>query len=108
ADSAPLALSSQVLSEFYWITTRKLRPSLTEDVAQAAVRRLVKLAHVVAVDASLVAAAIALARDNQLALWDAQIILAAARSGCDLLLTEDLNHGQVIAGVTIRDPFIDA
>ena len=108
ADRTPCTLSSQVLSEFYWITTRKLRPSLTEDVAQAVIRRLTRVAHVVAVDASLVAASIALARDNQIALWDAQIVVAAARSGCDVVLTEDLNHGQVISGVTIRNPFLDS
>lgn len=106
ASEAPITLSSQVLSEFYWITTRKLRSPLAEDVAQAAVGRLVRLAQVVPVDANLVATSIALARDNQLALWDAQIITAAARSGCDELMTEDLNHGQVISGVTIHNPFL--
>lgn len=40
-----------------------------------------------AVDASLVAASIALARDERIALWDAQIVAAAGRSGCDVLLT---------------------
>lgn len=30
---------------------------------------------------------------------------AAAESGCDTLWTEDLNDGQVLRGVRIRDPF---
>lgn len=37
--------------------------------------------------------------------YDALILAAAIESGCDVLLTEDLNHGQVVRGVTIRDPF---
>jgi predicted nucleic acid-binding protein len=34
------------------------------------------------------------------------IVHAAAELGCDVLWTEDLNDGQVIRGVRIRDPFI--
>ena len=36
------------------------------------------------------------------------LVTAAARAGCDVLLTEDLNHGQVIAGVRIINPFQEA
>ena len=104
--SAPLTLSSQVLSEFYWIATRKLRPSLAEKVAEDVVRRIVRLAQVVTIDASLATTAIALARENRIALWDAQVIAAAGRSGCDVVLTEDLSHRQVIAGVTVHNPFL--
>jgi len=37
--------------------------------------------------------------------WDALIVSAAARLRCDTLLSEDLNHGEVIAGVRIVNPF---
>lgn len=40
-----------------------------------------------------------------LSFWDAAIIAAAEAGGCDTLYTEDLNAGQVIAGVKIVDPF---
>jgi predicted nucleic acid-binding protein len=33
------------------------------------------------------------------------IIAAAAASGCEVLLTEDLNDGQVIEGVRVVNPF---
>jgi hypothetical protein len=58
-----------------------------------------------ATDAGLVDAAIALARRHRLALWDATIVAAAQRAGCDELLTEDLGDGTTIEGVRIRDPF---
>ena len=51
-------------------------------------------------------AAIDLNRLHQLALWDAMIIRCAAVAGCDRVLTEDLQHGQVIAGVKIENPFL--
>jgi predicted nucleic acid-binding protein len=37
--------------------------------------------------------------------WDALIVAAAARSGAKRVLSEDLNSGQVIAGVAVHNPF---
>jgi predicted nucleic acid-binding protein len=59
----------------------------------------------VAVDRELVLSAVDTATRYQLALWDALIVEAAARAGCERLLTEDLNHGQEIRGVRIENPF---
>ena len=36
----------------------------------------------------------------------AREFVAAAESGCDVLWTEDLNDGQVLRGVRIRNPFL--
>ena len=55
----------------------------------------------------LVADGLRLALDNNISRWDALIIVAAVRAGCDTLLTEDLSHGQVIEGVHIVNPFAD-
>jgi predicted nucleic acid-binding protein len=38
--------------------------------------------------------------------WDSAIIAAAAALGCRELFTEDMNHGQVVDGVTIVNPFL--
>ena len=40
------------------------------------------------------------------ALWDPMIIVAAAIGGASALMTEDLNPGQIIEGVQIRNPFL--
>jgi predicted nucleic acid-binding protein len=42
---------------------------------------------------------------HQLSFWDALIIAAAAQGGADTLLSEDLNPGQIIAGVRVVNPF---
>lgn len=99
-----LVVSSQVLTEFYWAVTRKLDPPLAPDPALEALRQLAAL-PVVAVDRALVLAAVETATRHQLALWDALIVEAAVRAGCDRLLTEDLNDGQEIRGVRISNPF---
>ena len=38
---------------------------------------------------------------------DAMIVAAAEKSRCGELLSEDLNDGQVYAGVRVRNPFKD-
>jgi predicted nucleic acid-binding protein len=99
-----LVVSTQVLQEFYVVTTRKLKPPLSEERAARAVRGIAKLG-VVGVDVPLVLAAVDTSRTVQLSLWDALIIEAASRAGCDRVLSEDLNAGQVIRGVRIENPF---
>lgn len=99
-----LVVSTQVLSEFYWTVTRKLEPPLPALQASEATRQLSALS-VVAVDRGLVLAAIDIATDHRITLWDAMIIEAARRGGCDRVLTEDLNDGQTIHGILIENPF---
>jgi predicted nucleic acid-binding protein len=99
-----LVVSTQVLQEFYVMTTRKLKPPLSEERAARAVRGIAKLG-VVGVDVPLVLAAVDTSRTVQLSLWDALIVEAASRAGCERVLSEDLNAGQVIRGVRIENPF---
>ncbi len=73
-------------------------------IAQEVVRELA-LGRVVPIDASLVEEAIALSRRHRLSLWDAEIVVAAQRSGCRERLTEELAHGQAFGAVAVRDPF---
>ena len=52
-----------------------------------------------------VSQAVAIAARHQLSFWDAMIVLSARQLGCAILWTEDLGDGQVIEGVTIKNPF---
>ena len=99
-----LVVSTQVLQEFYVVTTRKLKSPLSEELAARAVRGIAKL-DVVGVDVPLVLSAVDTSRTAQVSLWDALIIEAASRAGCERVLSEDLNAGQVIRGVRIENPF---
>jgi predicted nucleic acid-binding protein len=104
AQPGNLVVSTQVLQEFYVVTTRKLKIPLSEERAARAVRGIAKL-DVIGVDVPLVLAAVDTSRLVQLSLWDALIIEAASRAGCDRVLSEDLNANQVIHGVRIENPF---
>lgn len=95
-------VSTQVVLELFAVLTRKL--GLTRDAAEEATESLMEL-EVVATDARLVREGLRISREHDISHWDAMIIAAAAASGCDVLLTEDLNDGQVIEGVRVVNPF---
>lgn len=97
-------LSVQVLQEFFVTVTRKVAEPLSIEEASDRVRELGAW-RVFAPGADDVIRAIALHKQASVSFWDAMIVHAAAELGCDVLWTEDLNDGQVIRGVRIRDPF---
>jgi predicted nucleic acid-binding protein len=96
-------LSVQVLQEFYVTVTRKLRTP----VARAQARELVRAygSWVVSpTTAETVLRATELSEATEIAFWDALIVAAAEQSGAETLYSEDLNDGQVIAGVRVVNP----
>ena len=54
---------------------------------------------------ALLTSAIALSRNEHLSIWDALIVTAAQAAGCEVLMTEDLSHGQKFGPVRIENPF---
>jgi predicted nucleic acid-binding protein len=60
---------------------------------------------VVSIDYPAIREAALLSEARRLSFWDGLIVVAAKRCGAKRLYTEDLNHGQVIEGVEIVDPF---
>ena len=42
----------------------------------------------------------------RLSWYDSLIVAAAIQAQCDLLLTEDLQHGQKFAGLQVENPFL--
>jgi predicted nucleic acid-binding protein len=97
------ALSAQVLQEFYVTVTRKIAKAYTPEIALRVLENYLAWT-VVPVDSALIVEAVRIQRDAQLSYWDAAIVAAAVAAGADELLTEDLNDGQVIRGVRIRNP----
>lgn len=97
-------LSAQVLGEYYVTVTRKLRPGMPVDAARRDVQALGAW-EPVPVSALLVERAWALQDRFSLSYWDALIVAAAQVADCDLLLSEDMQHGQAMDGLTIVNPF---
>jgi predicted nucleic acid-binding protein len=97
-------LSTQVLQEFYVNATRKLPLPLAPSHARAIIARYATW-PVHRIDPDDIIAASELERRHRLSFWDALIVISAARSQASLLVTEDLQHGRRLAGVTMVDPF---
>ena len=97
-------LSFQVLQELYAVLTRTVKETLPPATAQAIVRDLVAW-RPTPIDLSILERAWALGQRYALSWWDSLIVAAAQRSQCKVVLTEDLQDGQVFGAVRVIDPF---
>jgi len=61
--------------------------------------------HVEAIDAHTILLASEIEERHILSFWNSLIIATASQSNAEKILTEDLNHGQVIEGILIENPF---
>jgi len=96
-------VSLQVLQEYFVSARGKLK--LDAALARQRVEVFARF-HVVEPKVGDILAAIDLHRLHGFSYWDALVIRCASQSGCSVLLTEDLQHGQVIDGVKIVNPFL--
>lgn len=101
------AISAQVLNEVTSVLRNKQRQEwpIIEGILAVVKERC---PMIVPLTAELHAAALTLARDHILAFYDALIVAAAIEAGCDTLWSEDMQHGQVIGRLTIRNPFLES
>ena len=100
-----LALSVQVLQEFYVQATRASRP---DAITHAQAVRLIESFRrfpVQDLTIGIMMAALDTRQRFQLSYWDAAIIEASRAAGCAEVLSEDLNDGQDYAGVRVTNPF---
>ena len=94
-------ISTQVLQEFYFACTAKLRikPILAKGIMHG-----FENMEVVSVGTELINEAIDTSIQNKLSFWDSLVIVSAESAKCQFLYTEDLNEGQVIRNVRIQNP----
>jgi predicted nucleic acid-binding protein len=105
-DKDLLRLSTQVVQELFVTLTRKVTQRCS---SQEAIEILDHLAvwPLVQIDYSAIKAAVSVSDEARISFWDALVVVAAARSGASILYTEDLNDGQEILGVKVRNPFAE-
>ncbi len=101
-----LALSVQVLQEFYHQATRSTRPGrLTHADALAFLGTLLRF-PIQAVTLDVFRAGVAISQRFGLSYWDGAI-LAARALGCDAVYSEDLSSEQDYDGLRVINPFTD-
>jgi predicted nucleic acid-binding protein len=100
-----LSLSVQVLQEFYVQATRRSKTdAITHDQAVRLIESFRRFPVQDITDAIMMAALTACQR-YKLSYWDAAIIEASRALGSEVVLSEDLSHGQDYAGVRVENPF---
>jgi predicted nucleic acid-binding protein len=104
-DTENIALSVQVLQEFYVQATRATRPdALAHEIAVGLVRTWLRF-KVQETTLPVMINALEIKVRHGLSYWDAAIVAAARALGCRELLSEDMSHGREVEGVTINNPF---
>ena len=95
-------LSTQVLVEFYAVCVRRklLGPSHALGLVQ-----LWSEHDAVSHTPELVVRGLGLHQAHSISMWDALVVQAALDARCDVLLSEDLQHGRRFGDLEIRNPF---
>ncbi len=98
-----VTIAIQALAELHnvLVTRRRLSPSR----AATAVRGWISRADVAPSSQATLGAALDLAADHALPIFDALILAAAVEGRCDLLLSEDFQDGFAWRGVVVTNPF---
>ena len=99
-----IALSAQVLQEFYAVAVAKQRLQMTHEEALAVLQSLASF-PVCPITRELVMDAVQLRQRFQISYWDAAIVAATKQMGCTVVYSEDLNSAQDYDGVTVVNPF---
>ncbi len=98
-------LSLQVLQEFYVNVTQKIKAPLNQNAAREVIRTYTPWVRSWITPATVVRAS-EIGEIWKVSFWDAMILAAAEQNEAAQLFSEDLNHGEVIAGVRVVNPFL--
>ncbi len=99
-------VSVQVLNEFASVACRKLAMTIPE------VREILSTIRAVCIvkplDIETHELGLDMAERYRFTIYDGLIVASAVRAGCTVLHTEDMQHGQSIDQLTIRNPFMES
>ncbi|MDK2879082.1 MAG: hypothetical protein PWR06_1798 [Thermoanaerobacteraceae bacterium] len=97
-------ISIQVLQEFYVTVVQKTSKPILIDRAARIITDL-KEWNVHIPDVNDILYAIDIQQRNKLSFWDSLIICSAKKLNCDVIWSEDLNHGQYYEEIVVMNPF---
>lgn len=99
-------VSVQVINEFVNVCQRKLRYSRAEAIIAS--RMAMRLCNVLPLEVADIEQAFLLFEPFRFSHWDALIVASALRAGCEVLYSEDMQHGLwVTPSLQILNPFAE-
>lgn len=102
---AELFAPIQALGEALYVMTRK--SGFSSQMIDAVFEQWQIGFHPVSTEVSTLHSALSIVRDHRLQHWDSVILAASSEADCDILLSEDMQHGFVWRGLTVINPFAD-
>ena len=104
-DGGDIALSMQVLQEFYYQATRPSRADhLPRDIALKFVARWRRF-PVQETTLELLDLGFEIQARHRFSFWDSMIVAAARAQGCATLWSEDMDDGRIVDGMRVANPF---
>ena len=97
-----LVWSTQVVQELYQILTKKFNK---EPQKVKSILGQFDEIELIVNNIDIINNAIDIQTLNKFSFWDCLILSAAQLSKCSTVLSEDMNHGQLVNGVIIQNPF---
>lgn len=100
-------ISIQVVNEFHWILTRKYKIS-EELINEKVIKGILAFANIVPLDFKTYQDALRVRSKYTISFWDSLIVASALDNRCNILYSEDMQHGMVIDHrLKILNPFVE-
>ena len=100
-----LAVSVQVLQEFYHQATRASRPGRLSHAEAMGFLEPIQMLRVQPLTVDVFRAGVSISQRFRLSYWDGAILAAARACGCDAVYSEDLSDEQDYEGLRVINPF---
>lgn len=101
-DGGSGVISTQVLQEYCNVALKKLRLPASHVRAQL---DLYERFELIQVTPAIIRSGLDLQQTRSVAFYDAIILASAQAAGCAVVLSEDMNVGELVGGVRIVNPF---
>ena len=99
-------VSYQVVQEFCNVACKNQRLSLPHERILACIKLMLQPMNQVAPSPELLEAALLIHSESSFSFYDSLILAAAQAAKCASLYSEDMQHGQLVGGVRIVNPFL--
>lgn len=100
-------ISTQVIQEFLNVATRRADPIFSISEVSDYLNKVLWPLCLHFPSNAFYERALQIRYETSYSFYDALIVAAAVQLGCERLVTEDLQHGRVVQGVTILNPFVE-
>jgi predicted nucleic acid-binding protein len=98
-----MVISYQVLNEVAAVL--KIKKKLSEEKIRFVIETMLDLCLVQDFTKSILLKASSFRYEHDVSYWDSLIVATAVEAGCNMLISEDMQHGQSVSGLKIHTIF---